>query len=69
MSCRYCGHQWRKEMHSSDDIDEKCFKCGDKNLDAKELSKARIDSYKGCPPFVYKEESGNIDIEHWFGTD
>lgn len=61
--CRYCDHKWRKHVYSNTVTDEKCLRCGDTNIDVKELSKARIDSYIGCPPFP--EKPIEKDIPFW----
>lgn len=51
LTCQYCNEKWRVHIYSSSKIESKCPKCGDTNVDAKELDKSRIDGYVGCPPF------------------
>ena len=68
--CRYCDHRWELTQEALKYAGyPKCDKCGDENITIKELAKSKIDAYQGCPEFEYKEESGNIDIEHWFQGD
>lgn len=69
LTCRYCNNTWRlnPETLKANGYPE-CSKCGDENIDIKELDKSRIDSYIGCPKFPEpKEESGNTDFPFWSG--
>lgn len=61
--CRYCNNHWTKHVYSGASPEEKCLKCGDSNIDVKELSKYKIDSYIGCPPFPVKPL--DKDIPYW----
>jgi hypothetical protein len=57
----YCGHKWDKVVYNKQSIeDEKC-RCGDSNLKVRDLSVAKIDAYKGCPPFPPKK----VDLNDW----
>ena len=61
--CLYCGEKWRKKVYAGETAQVKCSICGDRNVDAVELSKYRIDSYQGCPPFEEKKKDFKIDLE------
>jgi hypothetical protein len=53
--CRYCGFKLVKEIYGQSSLEnEKCIKCGDRDLDVKEFSKSTVDYYQGCPPFPDK---------------
>jgi transcription elongation factor Elf1 len=55
--CTYCGHRWEEEIWNQSRIEStKCSKCGDSKLKAKDAAVAKIDGYKGCPPFPEKKE-------------
>ena len=56
LTCRYCGHKWEKTVYANVHIDDKCPKCDDRNIDVKELSKSKIDTYAGAPEFVKKDK-------------
>lgn len=50
--CQYCGHKWDEFLRwGVSNIQPKCVKCGDKNVKAKKVEEAKIDTYVGCPPF------------------
>lgn len=60
--CRYCDNKWTRNVYGKASLEEKCVKCGDTNIDVKELSKTKIDSYVGCPPFKEKEKEQKQDF-------
>ena len=77
-TCLYCDHKFIKTYYSSSDVSlEKCPKCGDKNLKAKDVKKDKIDTYDGSPPFPEKpkkepekeqdnNESNEYQREYWY---
>lgn len=59
-------------MYSGSHTEEVCTKCGDSNIDVKELSKTKINTYLGCPPFPEEEkkkEMSNPDTYYWTNGD
>ncbi len=68
LECMYCGHKWEKEAYNRQSVDaEICPRCKDSSLKVRDFNAARIDSYKGCPPFPPKKK----DMSDWVftGTD
>jgi len=56
IECLYCGHKWTKTVFNKAFLDtEKCPDCRDTNLKIRDIATAKIDAYKGCPPFPQKE--------------
>jgi hypothetical protein len=68
LTCLYCGNEWERVMYSGFSEVGNCPKCNDKNIDVKDLSKAKIDQYRDCAPFPEKE-SEVPDLLKWFGGD
>jgi hypothetical protein len=59
--CNYCGYKTvRNEYDESFIRNLSCYKCNDKDLVIKEVSKSKIDYYMGSPPF---EENTKSDPE------
>lgn len=56
LTCTYCGHDWRLDLHSYSPNSDKCPRCGDKNLRKKDLERSTIDYYQGSPPFPGEED-------------
>lgn len=59
LECTYCGFKWQKEVYAYQTTDQlKCENgnCKDSNLKIRDLSKTKIDTYKGCPPFPKKDK-------------
>lgn len=55
LECAYCGYKWDKTAYNKSSIEsEKCPHCGDTNLKVRDANVAKIDAYKGCPPFPPK---------------
>lgn len=55
--CTYCGKTWTKVVYAMNAIEnEKCSKCGDRNLDVRDNSKSKINYYAGSPPFPVKKD-------------
>ena len=72
LTCLYCNHKWERNLYMGDAFEEKCGKCGDSNIDVKDLAKTKIDGYLGCKPFPdkeVKEESGNTDFPFHYRSD
>lgn len=71
--CKYCNHSWRKKVYSGASVNEICTVCKDKNIDAIELDKYRIDYYKDCPPFpekeIKREDLEPMDFPYWSKGD
>jgi hypothetical protein len=72
--CRYCAYSWERNMYMGEAFQEKCWKCGDTNIDVKDMAKTKIDGYVGCPEFPekkkeIKEENGNTDFPFHYGSD
>lgn len=65
MICRYCNKKWEKNIYAGSTTKEICSKCGDTNIDIRELSKTKIDSYIGCPAFK-EERKPNTQIDEYF---
>lgn len=60
LECTYCGHKWIYEGYNRLSIvSEKCKKCKDANLKAKDLDVSKIDYYAGSPPFADEFEKWN----------
>jgi len=58
ITCKYCNYKKVKVVYNQNSlIDDKCDKCGDTNLEIRDLSKTKIDGYKGCKPFPEKKDS------------
>lgn len=72
LTCRYCNFKWESVIYSNDISTEKCWKCGDTNIDVKDFDKTKIDGYIGCKPFPNKEsyeETGNTDFPFHYRSD
>jgi uncharacterized Zn finger protein len=52
ITCTYCGDDWGTFHVTKEKL--KCYKCGDINVKIQDLKSAKIDAYKGCPPFPEK---------------
>lgn len=60
--CTYCGNRWEDEVWNQSRIEStRCPKCGDKKLKVKDANTAKIDTYKGCPPFPEKKRKYDDD--------
>jgi hypothetical protein len=62
--CQYCGFNEEKTVYNQNTlVNAKCSKCGDKNVELKDLDKTKIDTYSGSPAFKEpeKEEMVNPD--------
>jgi DNA-directed RNA polymerase subunit RPC12/RpoP len=61
--CKYCGHRTEKHIYSAASLEGiKCSVCGDKEMSVKDLSKTKIDTYAGAPPFTKSEEDDPEDM-------
>lgn len=58
ITCTYCGHRLIKNFYDPKSVENlACEKCGDKNLEARDYSQIKIDSYAGAPPFPQKNKN------------
>lgn len=56
LECMYCGNKWDKIAHTKQSIEsETCPKCNDSSLKVRDHQASKIDTYKGCPPFLPKK--------------
>ena len=62
LTCQYCNFKDIKDVYNPESLkNECCRKCGDRNVELRDLSATKIDAYKGCPPFPPKEVKKDID--------
>jgi hypothetical protein len=53
ITCKYCGYKCIKDVYTPKTLEgARCEKCLDKNLTIVDLSKIKIDTYIGAPPFL-----------------
>lgn len=59
LTCKYCNKKWERNVYVRSSIStERCTRCGDRNLTARDLKETKIDYYEGAPPFQ-KDEPEN----------
>lgn len=65
--CRYCDHKWERNVYGTQGLEnERCPKCNDLDIQIKDLSKTKIDTYAGAPAFKEKEEeTGELPGLRW----
>lgn len=60
LTCKYCGKKWERHVYTKSTLSrERCTRCGDRNLTAKDVDNSKIDYYQGSPPFVKPNEPEN----------
>lgn len=70
LECMYCGHKWEQTVYNKQTVENACCpKCKDSNLKIRDASAAKIDTYKGSPPFPPKPEKKEPPDWTFMGAD
>lgn len=73
LTCKYCNYSWQDTFYNEMSVkNQRCEKCGDKDLKVRDYKDEIVDYYVGCTPFPekeidIKEDSFNELYQMWSG--